>query len=429
MPRTLSNLLRRLSALPALHYFDQFQPNAQLFLLATVINGITLSGFQLFFNIYLEVRGFDRDFIGLLNSLPSAASLVVGVPLGILADRIGARRAMLAGLLVATVSAGVLIASPSPQVMILASVVMGAANALYLLSLAPFMMKSSGEQERTLLFSLNFGLTTLSGAVGNTLAGQLPGWFAVRLGVGAESAAAYQAVLLASVVGGGLSILPLWLIREGRWPGPRRAAAFGLREVRQLLRPGLLRLALPNLLIGFGAALLIPYLNLFFKTVHQVGDDALGVLYSLGSLSVGVATLIGPRLAEGLGSKVRTVVVTQGFSIAFLLLLGFTPNVWLAGLAFLLRGALMNMSSPLYSAFAMEQTPEHERAAVNSVLTLMWQVGWAVGPYLSGLVQAGYGFAPLFVATAVLYLAATALMWLFFRQAEARPEAALPAGP
>ncbi len=419
-------MLRRLSALPALHYFDQFQPNAQLFLLATVINGITLSGFQLFFNIYLEARGFDRDFIGLLNSLPSAASLVVGVPLGVLADRIGARRAMLAGLLVATVSAGVLIASPSPQVMILASVVMGAANALYLLSLAPFMMKSSGEQERTLLFSLNFGLTTLSGAVGNTLAGQLPGWFGGWLGVGAESAAAYQAVLLASVFGGGLSLLPLWLIREGRWPGPRRAAAFGLREVRQLLRPGLLRLALPNLLIGFGAALLIPYLNLFFKTVHQVGDSALGVLYSLGSLSVGVASLIGPKLAEGLGGKVRTVVVTQSLSIAFLLLLGFAPNVWLAGLAFLLRGALMNMSSPLYSAFAMEQTPEHERAAVNSVLTLMWQVGWAVGPYLSGLVQAGYGFAPLFVATAALYLAATALMWLFFRQAEAQPATALP---
>lgn len=423
MPRFLS-ILRRLSALPALRYFDQFQPNARLFLLATVVNGITLSGFQLFFNIYLEARGFDRDFIGLLNALPSAASLLVGVPLGMLADQIGARQAMLSGIGVATVAAWVLIASPSPEIMIAASVVMGTANTLYYLSMAPFMMKSSGERERTLLFSLNFGLTTLSGAVGNTLAGQLPGWFAAWLGVGAESAAAYQAVLLASVFGGGLSVLPMWLIREGRWPGPRRAAAFGLRDFTQLLRPGILRIALPNLLIGFGAALLIPYLNLFFKNVHQVNDAALGVLYSLGSLSVGVATLIGPKLAEALDSKVRAVVVTQGLSIAFLLLLGFAPNVWLAGLAFLVRGALMNMSNPLYSSFVMEQTVEHERAAVNSVLTLMWQAGWAVGPYLSGVVQAGYGFAPLFIATAALYAVATALMWLFFRQVESRPQPA-----
>lgn len=424
MPRFITTILRRLSALPALRYFDQFQPNARLFLLATVVNGITLSGFQLFFNIYLEARGFDRDFIGLLNALPSAASLLVGVPLGMLADRIGAQQAMLIGIGVATVAAWALIASPSPEIMIAASVVMGAANTLYYLSMAPFMMKSSGERERTLLFSLNFGLTTLSGAVGNTLAGQLPGWFAAWLGVGAESAAAYQAVLLASVFGGGLSVLPMWLIREGRWPGPRRTAAFGLRDFAQLLRPGILRIALPNLLIGFGAALLIPYLNLFFKNVHQVNDAALGVLYSLGSLSVGVATLIGPKLAEALDSKIRAVVVTQGLSIAFLLLLGFAPNVWLAGLAFLVRGALMNMSSPLYSSFVMEQTVEHERAAVNGVLTLMWQAGWAVGPYLSGVVQAGYGFAPLFIATAALYAVATALMWLFFRQVESRPEPA-----
>jgi MFS family permease len=424
MPRFF-NILRRLSALPALRYFDQFQPNARLFLLATVVNGITLSGFQLFFNIYLEARGFDRDFIGLLNSLPSAASLVVGVPLGVLADRIGARRAMLSGIAVATVAAWLLIASPSPEIMIAASLVMGTANTLYYLSMAPFMMKSSGERERTLLFSLNFGLTTISGAVGNTLAGQLPGWFAGWLGVGAESATAYQAVLLASVFGGGLSVLPMWLIREGRWPGPRRAAAFGLRDFTHLLRPGILRIALPNLIIGFGAALLIPYLNLFFKNVHQVSDAALGLLYSLGSLSVGVATLIGPKLAEALESKVKAVVVTQGLSIAFLLLLGFAPNVWLAGLAFLIRGALMNMSNPLYSSFAMEQTAEHERAAVNSVLTLMWQVGWAVGPYLSGLVQAGYGFAPLFVTTASLYAVATALMWMFFRQVETRPQPAV----
>lgn len=424
MRRTFHNLLRRLSALPALRYFDQFQPNARLFLLATVVNGITLSGFQLFFNIYLEARGFDRDFIGLLNALPSAASLIVGVPLGMLADRIGARRAMLIGLGVATVAAWVLVASPSPEVMIAASLVMGAANTLYYLSMAPFMMKSSGEHERTLLFSLNFGLTTISGAVGNTLAGQLPSWFAAWLGVSAESAAAYQAVLLASVLGGGLSVLPMWLIREGRWPGPRRAAAVGLRDFTHLLRPGILRIALPNLLIGFGAALLIPYLNLFFKTVYQVSDNILGLLYSLGSLSVGLATLIGPKLAEALDSKVRAVVMTQGLSIAFLLLLGFAPNVWLASLAFLIRGALMNMSSPLYSAFVMEQTAAHERAAVNSVLTLMWQVGWAVGPYLSGLVQAGYGFAPLFITTAALYAVATALMWLFFREAETRPQPA-----
>lgn len=416
--KTLHAWWRRLTAQPALQYFDQFRPNARLFLLATVINGITFSGFQLFFNIYLKARGFDLDFIGLLNALPSGAALLVGVPMGLLSDRIGARRAMLIGLTGATVAAWGMIAAASPTVMVILAAAMGMANSLYFLSWAPFMMKASGEKERTLLFSLNFGLTTLSGAVGNLVAGQLPAWFGGWLGVGAESAAAYQAVLLASIVGGALSLLPVWLIREAHWPGPRQDPGLSWGEVRALVRPAVLRIALPNMLIGFGAATLIPYLALYFKGAYRIGDEQLGVLYSLSALTTGLATVVGPRLAEGLGSKVKTVVATQGASVVFLLLVGFAPSFWVAGLAFLVRGALMNMSSPLYSAFAMEQTPVRERAAVNSVMQLMWEVGWAVGPYLSGVVQARWGFAPLFLSTAVLYAVAITLTWRFFAGAE-----------
>ena len=40
---------------------------------------------------------------------------------------------------------------------------------------------------------------------------------------------------------------------------------------------------------------------------------------------------------------------------------------------------------------------------VTSIRNLAWNVGWAVGPYISGLVQQRWGFNPLFVNTAVLY--------------------------
>lgn len=406
-------------------YLGQFRPNARLFLLSTLISGITFSGFQLFFNIYLRSRGFDLDFIGLLNAIPSGAALVVGIPMGIVSDRIGRRRAMLIGLAGATVAAWLLVTADSRGVMVVMSGLMGIANSLYFLSMAPFMIRASGEKERTLLFSLNFGLTTLSGAAGNLLAGQLPGWFGSWLGVGAESAQAYQAVLVASVFGGGLALLPLWFIREVHWPGPSREPPIGLDDFRRLFRPSVLKLATPNIIIGFGAAILIPYLNLFFKGRHGISDEALGVLFSLSALVTGVATVIGPRLAEWLGGKVRAVVFTQGASLLFLLTMGFSPVFWLSGLAFLVRGALMNLSNPLYSAFAMERTAERERGAVNSMMQLMWEVGWTVGPYLSGVVQARWGFSPLFVATAGLYAAAIGLTWLFFRHAEAEPASTL----
>lgn len=416
--RTLTDWGRRLGQVRVVRYFGQFQPDARLFLLATVINGITLAGFQLFFNIYLRARGFDLDFIGLLNALPAGAALVVGVPMGLFSDRIGPRRAMLLGLAVSTAAAWGVVTSDGRGVIIVMSAVMGVANSLYGLSVAPFMMKASGARERTVLFSLNFGLTTLSSAAGSLVAGQLPAWFGTWLGLGPESAGAYRAVLAASVVGGGLSLLPLWFIKEVRWPGPRTEPHFGWGDLRGLVRPLVLRMALPNIIIGFGAATLIPYLALFFKGKFPIDDGALGMLFSLGAVTTGLATVIGPRLAARLGSKIWAVVVTQALSVVFLLGVGFAPAFWAAGLAYLVRGALMNMSNPLYSAFVMERTPERERAAVNSVMQIMWEVGWTVGPYLSGVVQARFGFGPLFITTAALYSVAIGLTWLFFHDAD-----------
>ena len=404
-------------------FLGQFSRNARLFLLATVVSGITFSGFQLFFNIYLRSRGLDLDFIGALNAMPSAAALIVGVPMGIVSDRIGRRRAMLIGLGVATLGAWGLITARTPTVMMAMSAMMGVANSLYFLSMAPFMMRASNDKERTLLFSLNFGLTTISGAVGSLIAGQLPAWVAARIGAGAESPEAYQAVLLASVVGGGLGLIPIWLIREVQWPGPRQQPPIGLADFRRLFRRSVLRMAAPNILVGFGAATLIPYFNLFFKRQHAIDDASLGVLFSLSALITGAATIVGPRIAERLGSKIKAVVFTQGASVVFLLLIGFSPFFLLSGAAFLARGALMNMAAPLYSAFTMEQTPERERGAVNSMLQLVWEIGWTVGPYLSGVVQERYGFAPLFLSTATLYGAAVGVTWLFFRDAEAQAKA------
>jgi MFS family permease len=78
----------------------------------------------------------------------------------------------------------------------------------------------------------------------------------------------------------------------------------------------------------------------------------------------------------------------------------------------------MNMAVPIYHAFAMEQIDETRMGVVNSMLELAWQMGWAVGPYLSGFVQETSGFGPLFIATVVLYGVANVLTWGFFQKTD-----------
>jgi MFS family permease len=424
-----------------------FQPAARLFLLATIIDGIVYSAWSLFFNFYILERGFGRDFLGLVNAMPSIASLLLGIPIGLLSDRIGRRRAMLLGVAVSILCMGLQVTVASPPLILIMAFLSGAAGSLYFLSQAPFMMKVSDENSRTLLFSLNFGLVTLSGAVGSLFAGQLPALFGSWLDVPAGSYQAYQAVLLVSVGLSFATLMPLYLIDEGRRTEDERrrtvddgrltmddrqkmkdgscpssvvrrpSSAF--TDLKLVLRKGLTyKLALPNLLIGFGAAILIPYMNVFFREQHDMTDSALGVMFSISAVLTGVGSIVGPRLSSNLGSKIKAVVLTQGLSLAFLLVVGFSPYLGIAVIGFLMRGTLMNMAVPLYSAFAMEQVRERERATVNSVKETAWQMGWAAGPYLSGLVQEQYGFRPLFLTTAVMYGVSILITWAFFRGSE-----------
>jgi len=410
-----------------------FSRPARLFLIAIVIDGVVYSAWSLFFNFYILERGFDRQFLGLINSVPSIAALILGIPLGMLADRIGRKRAMLLGVAVYVLFCAVQVTTPYPTLMLVATFIEATGYTLFFLSQGPFMMQASKEDTRTLLFSLSFGLVTLSGAVGSLFAGQLPAVFGSWLGVGATSAIAYRAVLLGAIAVGSLTLIPLALIRLPQEkdsplkPGGQNLTTT-LRSVLGILsRPLTIKLAAPNLFIGFGAAILIPYLNVFFRERFAVTDDNLGVLFSLSALLTGVGSVLGPKLAHKAGGKIRAVVITQWLSLLFLLVMGFAPQVGWAVVGFLMRAPLMNLAMPLYSAFALEQVAEHEQATVNSVKELAWQVGWAVGPWLSGVAQARVGFGPIFVTTAVIYAFSTLLTWVFFKDTEAAKTISQPA--
>jgi MFS family permease len=400
-----------------------FNRAARLFLLAILIYGVIYSGWQLFFNFYILQNGFSRDFLGLVNSLPSAAGLLFSIPVGRLSDRIGRKVSLVIGFLLYSLALLAQITFRQPTLIIISAFLTGVFSMLFVISQAPLMVKLSNPNNRTMLFSLTYGLQTVAGAVGSLFAGQLPGLFGVILHVHADSAAAYQAVLIVSVLLGMTALIPLWIMSEPRSPQPapvgvpvQKDASGSLpsRQPASGLTTMTLKMVAPQVLIGFGAAILIPYMNVFFKYGFDISDSLLGILFSLSSAMIGVGTIVGPRLATRLGGKVRTVAMTQFSSLVFLLVMGFSPVLWISAVGYLMRTALMNMASPLYSAFCMERTPEHQQGFVNSVLNLSWNIGWAVGPFISGVVQQNYGFAPLFIATAVLYFVAVLLQWRFF---------------
>ena len=194
----------------------------KLFLTATVIEGFIYSGWMLFFNLFILANGFNRDYLGLVNSLPSIASLFLGIPLGYLSDRWGKRISLLIGLGVYLVSLVVQVSLKSPISIAFFVFLGGVGNTLYIISQAPFMMKHSVEKDRAFVFSLNYGLTTLAGVLGSLLAGILPGVFGTYFHISATSAMAYEVVLLVCAGLGGFSLIPMFLIQQEKSELPQQ---------------------------------------------------------------------------------------------------------------------------------------------------------------------------------------------------------------
>jgi MFS family permease len=366
--------------------YRTFSRPARLYLISVVISGIIFSAWQLFFNLFILARGYDKTFLGIINAAPWMAGLLFSLPLGALSNRMGRKNAMLAGMSLDFLMRAFQVLVQSPELLIFVSFLEGIGYTLLIVSQAPFLMAASNEKNRSLLFSLNFGLLTISSAIGALFAGQLPAILGARLNIPAESSTAIGAVLLISLFLGTFSLWPVFRIDEKEIHDTETRGQKS--NILATLKKSLVwKIFLPNLLLGFGAAILIPYMNVYFTEKFLLSAGSLGLLFSIAALLTGIGSIAGPLIAQKMGSKIKAVVLTQGTSLGFLALLGFTPLTWVAEAAYLVRGTLMNMASPLFTAFSMEVSDPSDQGAVSSMLNISWMVGWAVGPVISGVVQ------------------------------------------
>lgn len=389
-----------------------FHPNARLYLLHAIISGASMGVFRLLFNFYVLSLGYDQRLLGSLITTSSLTSLMVALPMGRAADRLGRKASLLLGGGLVVVAVIVMILFPSQLTFISMNVLMGLAQGLSGVTMAPFLMENSTEKERTYLFSFSSGLGTGSAFLGNWIGGYLPTWMGGLQNVSATSTPAYGASLLVIAVGAALSLLPLLLMRIPHLEEAQRSKFASLAYFKQ--KPGLItKLVLPMLLTSIGAGMFMPFMNIFFRQVHGQPDTVIGSLFAWGSLAMGVGLILAPPIADRIG-KIQLVVITQGISIPFLFLLGFAPWFGVSAFAYYIRLALMNMSGPVYQTFVMEQVDASERATIASMVSMANSFGWAFSPSISGQIQVQYGFGPAIVATIVLYIASVYCYWAFF---------------
>ena len=380
-----------------------FSRPARLLLLTDVMAWTCLGVFAVLFNLYLLEAGFRESFVGQAIAANGLGMALAAIPAGVLSDRWGRRRCLLLGAALDAAAQLFRATTLDPTAILGGSFVAGVGQAILAISSTPFLTEHSTPRERTHLFSTFFALTLLAGVAGSAMGGEIPVLLAqLREPFRPDTLHAYRIALWVGGILNAAACLPLLRMR-----GLTEAVVTRDRLVADTAaRRRLIPIGLNALLIGAGAGLVIPFMNLYFANRFQCTSSQIGMFFSMAAVCTAAASLLGPALARRFG-MLRTAVAAQVLSLPFLVTLGIEQHLSIAVAAFWIRASLMQASTPLVQTFVMEALPPSLRARSTSLITLVWNIGWAVSATLSGLVIQRFGYDVPFYITAALYLTAS----------------------
>jgi MFS family permease len=416
-----------------------FHRDARLFLFTTFVAGAALSLWWIDFNLYLSSLGLSTATIGAVSTMASVAGAIAAFPASAASDRFGRRTVIAGGIVLGLVALAGLLATEALPLIVVFAACWAIGQQAFLVVQAPFLTEHSDPQHRNELFAVQFAIQHGTNVAAAILGGLGAVAIAGLVGLDPSGPGTYRVILVFMVVLLAASLATVALLTDDRprvvagprlvtlgepaaFPAdPRRSrAVFGI-VVRDRAR--LARLVLPGFLISIGAGQVIPFLNVFIQGKFGLDLASLNFVFAFTSLGTVAAILAQPTLARRFG-RITSVVIVQAASLPFLVVLGFSPVLWMVVLAMAVRNSLMNASNPVFMAFAMERVTSAERATLSAAISVMWQIGWVIGGAWYAVLQALLGFdggyAVNFVTIITLYTIATALYWVWFGKSDRR---------
>ncbi|MEO0254437.1 MAG: MFS transporter [candidate division WOR-3 bacterium] len=383
----------------------KFKRDAVLFLTGTFLLGFGLSGFRLLFNLYLKEIGFGEGKIGFLLALMTYSTMCMIFPVAFISKKLKIKPIFIISLFLSIAGSLVSIITYKYSQIALGMIILGLSSSFFSVISGPFMMQVSSTYERPHLFSLNFAVSLASGILGNILAGNLP---VIFLKNNIPLISGFRFTIIIHILISLLSLLPFLLIKEEKLFNDNNLKIFDIKTSKILI----LTLSIPHILVGFGAGLTVPFLNLYFRDRFLLDSAKIGYLFSVSQFMMIIGTLSAPFFSNILG-KIKTVIISQMFSVPFLFILSITYNLPLASISFLLRATLMNMAQPLVMNFSLEIVHEIDRPLVSGILNMAWLSAWGISANLGGKLIESHGYFIPFNLTLIFYVISSFLYYLF----------------
>lgn len=355
---------------------------------------------------YLPEIGMSSGQVGLLIGVNGLVFVVSAIPIGRLADRKGKKTIFMLGMIGIPPSILVYAFTTELVPLLIAISIAAVCEGAFASTWNALIADQTTSHNRNQAFSLSFIVGNASFGIGFAVPFLFPtiqGW----TGWTSEEIHDFAFILMAGVAA--LSPILLWPILKNYKEVVTPSEGF----VRGQSNIILFKFSGVNALIGLGAGFIIPLIPTWLLLKFGVTDAWSGPLLAVSNITIGLAAILSPRIADRYG-VVKAIVVTQAVSTFFMLSLAFMPGAILAASMYLVRSALMNMSVPLLDAYLMGIIAKEERGFASALNSLIWRLPNSVSTIIGGkMLEDGEYELPFYIATAFYAVGIALFHWQF----------------
>lgn len=394
-----------------LRKFKNSNKNVRLYLISILFMYISYGAFSMLQGIYIKEIHLGEDFLGILISLRTFASAVAAFPCAFYINKIGKKKAIIISLSAVAITTILQGYFQNPNLILIAAVLQGIALTLLTVNEAPFLMQNSDQSNHIHTFSLCFATNTFSTMIGYYSFGYVVDFInSYRYGI-----------IIAGLIGV-LAVVSASFICEKTVSEVYSENRVSIRDLKIVFTDRKsLQFIIYTFTIGFGAGLVVPYFNVYLKYKINITMAQLGTIMALSQIAMGVGGLIIPMLVKKF-NKVNTIIMCQIVSIPFLLLIATPPSIIIVSIAFFMRSALMNMTSPVLNNMAMELVEEKMQPILSSSISFSGNISRALSVGIAGFIMKymSNGYEIPYYITAILYVIATVYFYRKFRYQNVR---------
>ncbi len=403
--------------LPAL---QDFSHDARLLIIVSGLTAVSFFGIHsLLRSLYVLRLGYGPAYVGAYLASGALTFMVMGIPSGVLGQRFGTRKVMLAG---GWITAGGMLLLPGSELLsgrardlwpFVSQIVLTIGWSMHNVNIVPALMAVTHDFNRSSAYALTSALRGVGTFLGTLLGGALPELYARLLdldpGLRAsvlDSPTPYSYALLTGGLLSLLAIAPLGGIQGGQ-PTPsgseaeRQRGPFPFLAIAAMIVYVLLRHTSWTTCQAF----CYPYLD----EGLALSTSAIGVLTSIGQLAAIMATLSMPSLARRWHHG-WIIVLSTALLATSLALLSLTPHWSAAGLGLLGVQVSAALWLPALQVFQMELVNEGWRALSYGAVTMAMGLGFGTMSLFGGYLIEAQGYSQLFAIGIALALASTILM-------------------